>query len=172
MYNVLMPIDSDEGRAMGQAEAVIGLPAATEEVTATLLHVFDDEDVAESTSPTQITAGRQVQDYLHQHGVAVETMSTSGDPPTAILDAATQTDADQIVLGGRKRSPLGSLLFGSVSQAVMLDAEIPVMITGGLEDQNHPTHRCPSCGEEYYADPDADIRTCRSCGGSKVEAVG
>jgi len=35
-----------------------------------------------------------------------------------------------------------------------------------------PTHRCPSCGEEYYAEPGTQISTCRSCGGSKVEAVG
>jgi nucleotide-binding universal stress UspA family protein len=138
MYNVLMPIDSDESRAMGQAEAVLKLPAAADEVTVTLLHVFDDDDVADSTSPTQITAGRQVQDRLHDHGIVVETMSTSGDPPTAILEAAEAAGADMIVLGGRKRSPLGSLIFGSVSQAVMLDSTIPVTITGSLEDQRPP----------------------------------
>lgn len=172
MYNVLMPIDSDEDRAMGQAEAVLELPGAGDEVAVTLLHVFDDDSRADNTSPAQITAGRQVQDRLHDDGIVVETMSTSGDPPTAILNAAEESDADQIVLGGRKRSPLGSLIFGSVSQAVMLDATIPVTITGGLADQNHPTHRCPSCGEEYYSEPGVEITTCRNCGGSKVEAVG
>lgn len=31
-----------------------------------------------------------------------------------------------------------------------------------------PSHRCESCGEEYYTDPSAEIATCRSCGGVKV----
>lgn len=171
MYDVLMPIDADEDRAMGQARAISDLPAAADEITVTLLHVFDDDDVAESTSSTQITAGRNAQEWFHDRGIAVETMSVSGDPSAAIIDAADQIDADQIVLGGRKRSPLGSLLFGSVSQAVMLDSDVPVTITGSAEG-GHPTHRCPSCGEEYYADPGAQISTCRNCGGSKVEAVG
>lgn len=135
MYHVLVPIDSDEDRAMGQAEAILQLPAAADEVTVTLLHVFDDENVAENTSPTQISAGRAVQDRLHDHGIGVKTMSTSGKPATAILDAAEEIGADAIVLGGRKRSPLGSLLFGSVSQAVMLDSTIPVTITGSIETQ-------------------------------------
>jgi len=138
MYDVLMPIDSDEDRALGQVEAVLGLPAAADEVTVTLLHVFDDDGVAENTSPTQISAGRDVQDRLHDNGIAVETMSTSGDPSTAILSAAEEVGADMIVLGGRKRSPLGSLIFGSVSQAVMLDSTIPVTITGSLQAQEPP----------------------------------
>ncbi|ACV47106.1 MULTISPECIES: universal stress protein [Halomicrobium] len=171
MYDVLMPIDSDEERAMGQARAISELPAVRDQITVTLLHVFDDESVAENTSPTQITAGRNVQEWFRDRGITVETMSTSGDPSSEILDAASRIGADQIVLGGRKRSPLGSLLFGSVSQAVMLDSEIPVTITGGLDERTQPTHRCPSCGEEYYGDPGTEIATCRSCGGSKVEAV-
>ncbi|WP_026190157.1 universal stress protein [Halomicrobium katesii] len=135
MYNVLMPIDSDEERAMGQARAVSELPDARDQITVTLLHVFDDESVAENTSPTQITAGRSVQEWFRDRGITVETMSTSGDPASEILDAASRIGADQIVLGGRKRSPLGSLLFGSVSQAVTLDAAIPVTITGGLKQR-------------------------------------
>lgn len=172
MYEVLLPIDTDQDRAMGQARAVSDLPAAADEITVTLLHVFDDDDVAESTSPTQITAGRNVEEWFHDHGIAIETMSTSGDPSAAIIDAASQIGADQIVLGGRKRSPLGSLLFGSVSQAVMLDADVPVTITGSTDVGEQPTHRCPSCGEEYHAEPGTQISTCRSCGGSKVETVG
>lgn len=34
-----------------------------------------------------------------------------------------------------------------------------------------PTHRCESCGEEYYADPEMEIDTCRSCGGVKIERL-
>lgn len=171
MYKILMPIDSNEMRARAQTEMITDFPNAEETVEVTLLHVFDDDERAESTSPTQLNTGRTVQERLMDRGITVETMSTSGDPSASILQAADEIDADLIVLGGRKRSPLGSLLFGSVSQQVMLDANQPVTITGSLEDRNLPTHRCPSCGEEYFADPEVEINTCRNCGGTKVDTV-
>lgn len=33
------------------------------------------------------------------------------------------------------------------------------------------SHRCQSCGEKYYV-PDSDIRSCRNCGGIKIERLG
>jgi len=64
-------------------------------------------------------------------GVSVTTRSEGGDPAEIIVQVAREIDADLIVMGGRKRSSLGSLLFGSVSQAVILDTIRPVMMTGG-----------------------------------------
>jgi len=34
-----------------------------------------------------------------------------------------------------------------------------------------PSHVCQSCGTEYFEDPSMNIRTCRNCGGVKVEPV-
>jgi nucleotide-binding universal stress UspA family protein len=68
---------------------------------------------------------------LDDAGVAVDRLSRFGDPATEILAAAEDVGADCIVLGGRKRSPGESLVFGSVSQAVLLESDRPVMITGG-----------------------------------------
>jgi nucleotide-binding universal stress UspA family protein len=133
MFEVLMPIDGSESRGRAQADAVVALPSAAESVRVTLLYVFSDEDRRESTSPTQISGGRVAEDRLATAGVAVAEMSRVGDPATQILAAADEIDADHVVLGGRKRSPLGSLVFGSVSQAVVLDADRPVTITGGAE---------------------------------------
>ena len=39
------------------------------------------------------------------------------------------------------------------------------------EEDREPSHRCQSCGEEYFANPSTEIETCRQCGGVKVEAV-
>jgi nucleotide-binding universal stress UspA family protein len=141
MYSVLLPIDGSEERAAAQAEMAASLPRAADSVRATILRVFDDRKTAESTSVGQLTAGQAAQDALLDAGVAVDTETTYGDPAEEILRAAEAVDADLIVLGGRKRSPLGSLLFGSVSQAVTLDATRPVVVTGGVaerEDAERP----------------------------------
>jgi nucleotide-binding universal stress UspA family protein len=133
MYDVLMPIDSSESRGTTQADAVVGLPCAAEEVRVTLLHVFENEDREEKTATKQIRGGSAARNRLTEAGVEVREASRVGDPATEILAAAQEAEVDHIVLGGRKRSPLGSLLFGSVSQAVVLDSERPVTITGGAE---------------------------------------
>ncbi|MFB6106996.1 MAG: universal stress protein [Halobacteriaceae archaeon] len=133
MYRVLLPIDDDEDRARAQAEAVAALPSP-EEVEAVVMHVFPGEEAAEKTAATQTQSGRTAESILRDAGVRVETESRWGDPAAAIVDAARERDADVIVLGGRKRSALGSALFGSVSQAVTLESDRPVTVTGSAGD--------------------------------------
>jgi nucleotide-binding universal stress UspA family protein len=43
-----------------------------------------------------------------------------------VVDIAEGYEADMIIVGGRKRSPAGKAVFGSVAQAVMLSAPGPV----------------------------------------------
>ncbi len=57
-------------------------------------------------------------------------MESSGDPATEIVSYAGEIEADLISLAGRKRSPAGKAIFGSVSQAVFLNADRPVLLTG------------------------------------------
>ena len=97
---------------------------------ATVVHVFDSEELAEKTTVEQTTAGKLVVEDLREAGVEVETVSAHGDPDERIVTIAAEKDVDMIVMGGRKRSPLGALVFGSVSQSVILDSERPVAVTG------------------------------------------
>lgn len=171
MYTVLLPVDADESRAESQAVMVSDLPQAAADVEVVLLHVFDDPTTAETTQPGQVAGGRVALSHLERAGIRVEQRSASGDAADEILRAAEDVDANLIVLGGRKRSPLGSVLFGSVSQQVTLEARRPVVVTGDEVTRDEPSHRCETCGEKYFTHEDAEITECRRCGDTKVERV-
>ncbi|MFF2317812.1 universal stress protein [Arthrobacter sp. NPDC058097] len=49
------------------------------------------------------------------------------DATDEILDAAQQHSADLIVIGMRKRTPVGKLIMGSTAQRILLEASCPVL---------------------------------------------
>ena len=49
------------------------------------------------------------------------------DPADEVINAAESAKADFIVIGLRRRSPVGKLLLGSNAQRVLLDASCPVL---------------------------------------------
>ena len=57
----------------------------------------------------------------------VRTEGAVGEPVEEILAAANEHDARYLVIGGRKRSPVGKAIFGSVTQSVLLNADRPVV---------------------------------------------
>jgi nucleotide-binding universal stress UspA family protein len=50
------------------------------------------------------------------------------DAAEAVLDSVAGTDAELIVVGARRRSRVGKLLMGSVTQSIIMDADIPVLV--------------------------------------------
>jgi len=60
-------------------------------------------------------------------GVVATFLVWDGEAAPTILAAATAEDADLIVLGTRSRGPFGRLL-GSVSDAVLRQADVPVLV--------------------------------------------
>lgn len=57
----------------------------------------------------------------------ITTKGRVGDPATEISGEADRLDVRYIVVGGRKRSPVGKALFGSVAQSVILNSDRPVV---------------------------------------------
>ncbi|WP_318570361.1 universal stress protein [Salinigranum marinum] len=132
MYQIIVGIDEDEAHAKLCAEEVVGMPGDGSEKHVTLIHSFTDNP--SGASATQLAPVREASDVLDEAGIDYDVTESSGDPAEAIIDAADDVDADLIVIGGRKRSPAGKALFGSVTQTVILNAGRPVMVTGVPED--------------------------------------
>ena len=49
------------------------------------------------------------------------------DVAEAVVDTAAEVQADLVVVGVRRRTPVGKMLLGSVAQRVILDARCPVV---------------------------------------------
>jgi len=131
MYHVVIGVDDNEERAIACAQAVADLPNAESDVGVTIIHSFTDNP--SGASAPQIGSVREATEYLEGTGVEVTVTESSGDPAEQILDVAESEDANLIVVAGRKRSPTGKALFGSVTQSVILNADRPVMVAGDTD---------------------------------------
>jgi nucleotide-binding universal stress UspA family protein len=128
MYHIVLGVDDHEEGALACAEQVAKLPGDPDEKRVTVIHSFTDNP--SGASATQIHSVRKVGEFFEERGIEYEVTESSGDPATAIMETADEADADLVVVGGRKRSPAGKALFGSVTQDVILSAGRPVMVTG------------------------------------------
>ena len=50
------------------------------------------------------------------------------DVAQKVLDLTREVEAAVLVIGARRRSPVGKFLLGSVAQTLILDAEVPVLV--------------------------------------------
>ncbi|WP_066385200.1 universal stress protein [Halalkalicoccus paucihalophilus] len=71
-------------------------------------------------------------------GATVDTEYTAvglvGDPAEEVLKYAGKEDTSYITIGGRSRSKVGKVLFGSVTQSILLSAESPVLTVMSDDD--------------------------------------
>jgi nucleotide-binding universal stress UspA family protein len=74
-------------------------------------------------------AAAKLRARLQDSGVEFQLLRTHGDrePAEVIVSTADEVGAQLIVIGLRKRSPVGKLLMGSTSQDVLLNAHCPVL---------------------------------------------
>ena len=66
----------------------------------------------------------------------IRTATDAHDSAEELIRTAETTDADFIVIGLRRRSPVGKLLLGSNAQRVLLDAACPVLAVKAEPDSD------------------------------------
>jgi nucleotide-binding universal stress UspA family protein len=131
----------DAERAERLAEEAVDFGSATG-ATVVLAHVFTEEEYKSALDSLEFNpeahefepddvAGRhstirKIASALDEADVDTEIRGAVGDHGELIVQIAKDVDADQVIVGGRRRSPTGKAVFGSVAQEVMLNAPCPV----------------------------------------------
>ena len=67
-------------------------------------------------------------DRLAGTGMVVETIIEVGDPTATLLDIADRIGAELLVIGTHGRRGIARVLVGSVAEAVLREAKIPVLV--------------------------------------------
>jgi nucleotide-binding universal stress UspA family protein len=91
---------------------------------------FDQDDALETEAQL-----REVRDQLSDSGVPheIRQLVRGQDAAEDLVSVAEEVDAEFIVIGLRRRSPVGKLILGSNAQRVLLDASCPVLAVKAAE---------------------------------------
>jgi nucleotide-binding universal stress UspA family protein len=137
----------DENRISQLVDAVerlSALPAA--EVV--LAHVYDEDDAdvvgdmldIEPTDQSQLDRAvthhssiRRLRQQLSERGIDHTSRGMIGEPAAELTALARDSDAEFLVIAGRKRSPTGKAVFGSTAQDILLSAPCPVVFVRSEE---------------------------------------
>jgi nucleotide-binding universal stress UspA family protein len=129
MASILVSVDTNVSRAKKQVESITTLPLDPTETEIVLYHVFRVDD--EGADAADLKSVSSAADHLENAGFDVQISQSSGDTVRNVLNKAEEIDADIISLAGRRRSPAGKALFGSVTQDVALKSDRTLLIEMG-----------------------------------------
>jgi nucleotide-binding universal stress UspA family protein len=111
---------------------VAALEASLRKTDLAVLHVVEslDLDVSEAYRRGLSEQIEQALDDVGAKGVAWRLQLGVGEEDTAakVLELAGAVGASILVIGARRRSPMGKFLLGSVTQTLILEADMPVIV--------------------------------------------
>ena len=103
-----------EARLRGSDLVVVNSPRRGAPVDAAMIDDADAAALVEQAAAAGVRA--QVRQPVH------------GDSLAEVLgDTASEVDASLVVIGLRRRTPVGKLVLGSTAQRILLDASVPVL---------------------------------------------
>lgn len=100
-----------------------GGPAGQSGETSSSVNEYSVEDASEDAADVV----REVLDETLGDWHDITVRGRVGTPTEEVLDEAERTDARYLVIGGRKRTPVGKAVFGSTTQSILLEADRPVV---------------------------------------------
>lgn len=137
MFTVLLPVDKGED-ATRTTDFISELPHSPNNVRVVVLNVVEEFEIAdngapisskdlydESMIPNSVSAAVE---RLDSNGIETSVRREHGNPNEEIAEVAEEIDANVIVMGGRKQTPIGKVIFGSVAQSVLLSVDVPVTL--------------------------------------------
>lgn len=127
MYSLLTGIDKDEEHARRQGQAITTLKTEGLNVKVHLLHVFNEET---DVGITDLDSTEVIKPILEEHDIEVSFHEDTGNPARQIVSLAQELDTSAICVAGRKQSPTGKVLFGSITQSVLLSSDRTVIVPG------------------------------------------
>lgn len=135
-------VPTDEGRAAFDAALVEAGKSGTGVLLVNSAHggAYIDSQLATDQELRELmargaAAGTQVE---------VRQLPRGADPAEAVLDALEETGATLLVIGMRRRSPVGKLFMGSTAQTLLLRSPVPVLAvkaTPHTHGRDHDTAR-------------------------------
>ncbi|WP_123624123.1 universal stress protein [Halorubrum sp. CSM-61] len=96
-----------------------------------VLHVASREDIERPEGGGSETVLERAENRAADVGADVAddfvAVGRIGRPAQEIDDYVSSTETRYLVVGGRKRTPIGKALFGSITQSVLLSVDCPVV---------------------------------------------
>ncbi|MHC3438222.1 universal stress protein [Natrialbaceae archaeon A-gly3] len=126
MYHVVLAIDDNVERSLNQAQALADLPRDPDDLKTTITYAFSFKRPDDSME--DLRSVKEVTEFLDEQGIAYDFEESQDEPAEFVIKTAEALDADLICVGGRKRTPAGKVLFGSVSQQIIINADRPVLV--------------------------------------------
>lgn len=138
-YTILVAVDQSQ-HAKKALKTAIWLAKSTD-ARLVAVHVVPPPEPTEGIAPTMLeklekaylsTGSKILADLAWEastkHGFKIDPLLETGDAREKILKAARENKADMIVVGSRGMGKVKGLLLGSVSQSVLQNAGVPVLV--------------------------------------------
>jgi len=134
----LLKTAHDLATAYGETLAVLHV-IPEDDAESNLNEVQEIDEFEDTSISTQENRAKQIALEMAENSLEefdsseVTAKGRIGQPVESVLSVADEIDARYIVIGGRKRSPTGKAVFGSVTQSILLSADRPVVTVIGQE---------------------------------------